>query len=74
MMKSALLFYRKLVADLKSLGYEINPYDPCIANKNINGKQMTICWHVDDLFVGHEDPTDVTDLLRWLANRYDMAD
>ena len=53
MMKSALLFYQKLVADLKSLGYEINPYDPCIANKNINGKQMTICWHVDDLFVGH---------------------
>ena len=43
MMKSALLFYRKLVADLKSLGYEINPYDPCVANKNINGKQMTIC-------------------------------
>ena len=27
MMKSALLFYRKLVADLTSLGYEINPYD-----------------------------------------------
>jgi len=74
MMKSALLFYQKLVADLKSLGYEINPYDPCVANKNINGKQMTICWHVDDLFVGHEDPTVVTDLLRWLANRYDSAD
>ena len=45
MMKSALLFYRKLVVDLKSLGYEINPYDPCVANKTINGKQMTICWH-----------------------------
>jgi hypothetical protein len=69
MMKSALLFYRKLVADLKSLGYEINPYDPCVTNKTINGKQMTICWHVDDLFVGHKDPTVVTDLLRWLANR-----
>ena len=38
MMKSALLFYRKLVADLTSLGYEINPYDPCVANKIINGK------------------------------------
>jgi hypothetical protein len=34
MMKSALLFYRKLVADLTSLGYTINPYDPCVANKN----------------------------------------
>ena len=27
----------------KSLyGFEVNPYDPCIANKVINGKQMTI--------------------------------
>ena len=47
MMKSALLFYRKLVADLTSIGFEINPYDPCVANKLIDGKQMTICWHVD---------------------------
>ena len=43
MMKSALLFFQKLVADLKSLGYEINPYNPCVANETINGKQMTIC-------------------------------
>jgi hypothetical protein len=34
MMKSALLFYRKLVADLTSLGSEINPYDPCVAKKS----------------------------------------
>jgi len=74
MMKSALPFYRKLIADLKSLGYEINPYDTRVANKTINGKQMTICWHVDDLFVGHEDPTVITNLLRWLTNRYDTAD
>jgi hypothetical protein len=43
MMKSALLFYRKLVPDFTSLGYVINPYDPCVANKMINSKQMTIC-------------------------------
>ncbi len=28
MMKSALLFYRKLVLELKKMGFEINPYDP----------------------------------------------
>ena len=38
MIKSALLFYHKLVADLLSLGFEINPYDPCVANKIINDK------------------------------------
>ena len=74
MMKSALLFYRKLVADLTSIGFDINPYDPCVANKIIDGKQLTICWHVDDLFIGHENPTVVTTFLEWLAKRYDTDD
>ena len=56
MMKSTLLFYRKLVVDLISLCYTINSYDPCVANKEINGSHMTICWHVDNLFIGHKDP------------------
>ena len=48
MMKSALLFYRKLVSELQEMGFEINPYDPCVANKMVNGMQMAIRWHVDD--------------------------
>jgi hypothetical protein len=48
MMKSALLFYRKLVSELKKMGFDINSYDPCIANKMVNGTQMTIRWHLDD--------------------------
>jgi hypothetical protein len=31
MMKSALLSYWKLVVDLTSLGYVINPYDPYVS-------------------------------------------
>ena len=42
MMKSALLFYRKLVSELREMGFEINPYEPCVANKTINGTQMKI--------------------------------
>ena len=35
--KSALLFYKKLVGELVGVGFEINPYDPCVANKIVNG-------------------------------------
>ena len=49
MLKSALLFYQKLVADLTALGFTLNPYDPCITNKTINGTERTVLWHVDDL-------------------------
>jgi hypothetical protein len=40
MMKSALLVYKMLEADLQEMGFEINPYDPCAANKMVNGMQM----------------------------------
>jgi hypothetical protein len=53
MMKSALLFYRKLISELKGMGFEVNPYDPCISNKMINGNQMMVRWHVDNLMISH---------------------
>ena len=53
MLRVALLFYKKLRRDLEEMGFVINPYDPCVANKMLNGKQMTVCWHVDDLLVTH---------------------
>ena len=60
LLRSALLFYKKLVADLESIGFKLNPYDPCVANKEVNGTQMMVCWHVDDLKVSHVDPKENT--------------
>ena len=37
MLRAALLFYRKLRRDLEEMGFEVNPYDPCVANRNVNG-------------------------------------
>ena len=36
-----------------SWGFRINPYDQCVANKQINVKQCTIVWHVDNLKILH---------------------
>ena len=59
MLVSSLLFYRKLRKDLEELGFKVNPYDICVANKWINGKQFTVLWHVDDLKISHKDKTEV---------------
>ncbi|KAG7353502.1 hypothetical protein IV203_002857 [Nitzschia inconspicua] len=41
--QSALLFWKKLTAFVVDvLGFEINPYDECVANKIINGKQEAV--------------------------------
>ena len=57
MMRSALLFYMKFVKDLEGDGYIINPYDPCLTNKIVNGKQLIVAWHVDNLKGSHMKPS-----------------
>ena len=69
-LKSALLFYKKLVNDLLTFGFELNPYDPCVANKMIKGSQCTVVWHVDDLKISHKDPEVVTGVLTYLKQIY----
>jgi hypothetical protein len=59
-LRAALLFGRRLSAQLTEWGFEANPYDSCVANKIINEKQCTILWHVDDLKISHVDPKVVT--------------
>jgi len=49
------LFWEKLSGKLKEWGFTINPYDSCVANKIVNGKQFTIVWHVDDLKASHKE-------------------
>ena len=49
LLQSVLLFYKKLKKDLEGYGFKINPYDPCVANTMINGHQMTVVCHVEDL-------------------------
>ena len=71
MLKSALLFYKKLRKDLESLGFKINPYDPCVANKIENGKQLTIVWHVDDLKISHVESKVVDNVIKWLKGKYE---
>jgi len=41
----------------------INPYDQCVANKQINGKQCTIIRHVDDLKISHVRENVIEDII-----------
>ena len=35
------------------LGFILNPYDQCVENKVINGKQCNFISHMDDLYKSH---------------------
>ena len=70
-MKASLLFYRKLRRDLESIDFKVNPYDPCVANKIVNGSQMTICFHVDDCKLSHMDSKCNDAMIDWLRDKYE---
>ena len=63
MTQSSLLFYQKPQKDLDSDSFKIKPHDPCVANKMVNGKQLTVVWHVDVLKVTHQEQQMLDNLL-----------
>ena len=70
-LQAALLFWKDLSGFLtKELGFKLNAYDNCVANKNINGSQATIIWHVDDLKISHKDQRVLEDIVNKLDQGY----
>ena len=67
---TSLLFWLKLSASLKDMSFERNPYDWCVMNKMIDGKQCTILRYVDDLKIYHMDPVVVTAILNLVNTNY----
>eukprot|EP00804_Cyclotella_cryptica_P001982 CCRYP_007405-RA/>CCRYP_007405-RA protein AED:0.46 eAED:0.64 QI:0/0/0/1/0/0/2/0/94 len=37
----------------------------------VNGKQMTVTWHVDDLKASHDEDFELTKLVLFLAKKYE---
>ena len=72
-MRAALLYYQCFCSDILSIGFKINPYDPCVANKIVEGNQLTLVWHVDDIKVSHVKPSIVTHMVEWLHETYERV-
>jgi len=68
--KSALLWYELFTGTLKDMGFELNPYDMCVANKEVDGKQCTVAWYVDDNKISHVDPLVVTAVIEKIEARF----
>jgi hypothetical protein len=54
MLEAASLWYKTFRKDLEDIGFIFNPYDPCVANKKVQGSQQTILFHVDNLKSSHK--------------------
>ena len=69
-MLSSLLFYKHFRMDLESVGFEVNPYDICVANRVVNGHQQTVTWHVDDVKISHISKQANEEFIKWCERKY----
>ncbi len=74
MLELALDFYKLLRKKLEDEGFSVNPYEPCVTNKVINGNQMTVTWHVDDLKVSHVEEAEVKKFGDFLIANFEKND
>jgi hypothetical protein len=70
-MVAALLYYTKFVKSLTKQGFKLNPYDACVVNKIVNGKQISTCFRVNDCKISHELSKVVDTTIDWLQSEYD---
>jgi hypothetical protein len=70
MMIASILYYKKFRKDIEEIGFEINPYDICVANRIIDEKQQTVTWHVDDLKSSHMNKKVNDEFHTWCENKY----
>ena len=70
-MVASLLYYKKFVKSLRSTRFKLNPYDPCVANKQVDGEQLTVCFHVDDCKISHISPKVMSNTIDWLRSEYE---
>jgi hypothetical protein len=71
MLEAALLWYNKTFRkDLEGIGFAFNPYNPCVANKKVQGLQQTILFHMDDLKSSHKLKSVNDRFEKWLNSKY----
>jgi hypothetical protein len=70
MLQSSLLFYKKFRKDLEGIGFQVNPYDPCVANRIVRDDQFTVTWHVDDAKCSHKDSQANDEFREWCEQQY----
>ena len=70
----AIIFYNKLSKHLTDHGFVQNEYDMCTFNKMVNGEQITVQFHVDDLKVFHKEESVLEGFLGNLRSEFGQED
>ena len=70
---ASLLFYNKFCKTLKTNGFELNPYEPCVGNRMVNDVQQTCGFHVDDVMLTCADVSTNDHFIETLREEYESV-
>ena len=71
-MVASLLFFKNFVASLKKEGFVLNLFDACVVNKTVDGKVLTVCFHLDYNKISHVSSKVVDLTIKWLQKEYEV--
>ena len=71
MLHSGMLSHKKFVEFLQSNDSILNAHNPCVANKTVWGKQLTVTWHVDNVKVSSQDKLTVDKFIQFIRNEHE---
>ena len=71
-MVASLLYNHKFTKSLTSIGFEINTYDPCVANKVIDGSQMITSFNVDACNMSNCERKANAHIIIWFCQEYEI--
>ena len=69
-----IIFYNKLSKHLTDHGFTQNEYNMCTFNKMVNGEQITIQFHVDDLKVSHKEQSVLDEFFKDVKDEFGQED
>ena len=67
---SELLWYNPFYTMLEGFGFEINPYDKCVANKVIEVTKCTIAWYIEDNKLSHKNLKLIQDIINEVKRHF----
>lgn len=68
--QSSRLWYERLRGALEGIGFVVNPYDQSVFNTVIDGVQVTVAFHVDDLLLTSESEAALKKVIAGLKEEF----
>ena len=65
-----MLHHKQFRGEIEAIECVANPYDTCVANKNVNNEQHTLTWHADDMKSSHVDPKANDKFHEWAEKKH----